>query len=84
MCALKPSAFSVLFYKSSHAHPNLGKEKQVIGYEASEVLDIEPAKYFVQVTKRENEPAMDAKKAGSVAHRSRIGSSRKVLEVTEW
>jgi hypothetical protein len=30
-----------------------GREKQVIGYEASEVLDVEPAKYFVQVTKRE-------------------------------
>jgi transposase len=30
-----------------------GKETIVIGYETSERLDVEPAKYFVQVTKRE-------------------------------
>jgi transposase len=30
-----------------------GKETIVIGYETSEQLDLEPAKYFVQVTKRE-------------------------------
>ena len=30
-----------------------GKETTVIGYETSEQLDIEPAKYFVRVTKRE-------------------------------
>jgi transposase len=30
-----------------------GKEKSVIGYEESEQLDVEPARYFVVVTKRE-------------------------------
>jgi transposase len=30
-----------------------GKETIVIGYETSEQLDVEPAKYFVRVTKRE-------------------------------
>lgn len=30
-----------------------GKEKTVIGYEESEVLDVKPAEYFVQVVKRE-------------------------------
>ena len=32
---------------------NCGAETKVIGYEVSEVLDVEPARYFVQVTKRE-------------------------------
>src|SRR5437667_11946393 len=30
-----------------------GLEKVIIGYEISEQLEVEPAKYFVQVTKRE-------------------------------
>ena len=30
-----------------------GKQTTVIGYETSEQLDVEPAKYFVRVTKRE-------------------------------
>ncbi len=30
-----------------------GREKVVIGYETAEQLDLEPAKYFVRVTKRE-------------------------------
>lgn len=30
-----------------------GNETAVIGYDASEMLDVEPARYFVQVTKRE-------------------------------
>ena len=30
-----------------------GQEKLIIGYEESEQLEVEPAKYFVQVTKRE-------------------------------
>ncbi len=30
-----------------------GAETKAIGYEVSEVLDVEPARYFVQVTKRE-------------------------------
>ena len=32
---------------------NCGAETTVIGYEVSEVLDVEPARYFVEVTKRE-------------------------------
>jgi hypothetical protein len=35
-------------------HPD--KETTVIGCEQSEQLDVEPAQYFVRVTKRENEP----------------------------
>ena len=41
-----------------------GKEKQVIGYEASEVLDVEPAKYFVQVTKREKRACKGCEEGG--------------------
>lgn len=33
--------------------PECGSERPVIGYEVSEELDVEPAKYFVRVTKRE-------------------------------
>jgi len=32
---------------------NCGKETTLIGYESAEQLDVEPAKYFVRVTKRE-------------------------------
>src|SRR5258705_11259777 len=32
---------------------NCSADTLVIGYEASEVLDVKPAEYFVQVTKRE-------------------------------
>ena len=31
-----------------------GRETSVIGYDESEQLDVEPARYFVRVTKREN------------------------------
>ena len=41
-----------------------GREKQVIGYEASEVLDVEPAKYFVQVTKREKRACKGCEEGG--------------------
>jgi hypothetical protein len=40
-----------------------GKEKAVIGYEQSEQLDLEPARYFVLVTKREKRPARIAHRA---------------------
>ncbi len=33
--------------------PNCGKETAVIGYDSSEQLDVEPARYFVRVIKRE-------------------------------
>jgi transposase len=41
-----------------------GQQKQVIGYEASEVLDVEPAKYFVQVTKREKRACKACEEGG--------------------
>jgi transposase len=41
-----------------------GQEKQVIGYETSEVLDVEPAKYFVQVTKREKRACKGCEEGG--------------------
>ena len=41
-----------------------GQEKQVIGYEASEVLEVEPAKYFVQVTKREKRACKGCEEGG--------------------
>ena len=41
-----------------------GQEKQIIGYEASEVLDVEPAKYFVQVTKREKRACKGCEEGG--------------------
>ncbi|MGA8655468.1 MAG: transposase [Chthoniobacterales bacterium] len=36
-----------------------GKQTAVIGYETSEQLDVEPAKYFVRVTKREKRACKD-------------------------
>lgn len=33
--------------------PGCGEQREIIGYEESEQLDVEPAKYFVRVTKRE-------------------------------
>ena len=48
-----------------------GKETAVIGHEESEQLDVEPAKYFVVVTKRE-------KRAACWRRRCRRASSRRV------
>ncbi len=42
-----------------------GQETTLIGYEQSEQLDVEPAKYFVLVTRREKPPAGTMKKAVS-------------------
>ena len=53
-----------------------GKETGVIGYETAEQLDVEPAKYFVRVTKRE-------KSKESSARRCLRGLSRKVWPVIE-
>ncbi len=44
-----------------------GKPTEVIGYETSEQLDVEPAKYFVMVTKREKRACRKCEKAGVVA-----------------
>ena len=47
--------------EQSHC-PCCGEPMEVIGYEQSEQLDVEPAKYFVRVTKREKRVAVVAKK----------------------
>ncbi len=39
--------------RSSACAASCGAETEVIGYEVSEVLDVKPAEYFVEVTKRE-------------------------------
>jgi transposase len=39
--------------ESAAADSQCGKDKELIGYETSEQLDVEPAKHFVLVTKRE-------------------------------
>ena len=41
-----------------------GKETVVIGYDESERLDVEPAKYFVEVTKREKRACLDCEEQG--------------------
>jgi transposase len=44
-----------------------GAEKTVIGYEESEQLDVDPAKYFVLVTKREKRACKSCEELGVVA-----------------
>jgi transposase len=44
-----------------------GKETIVIGYEESSLLDVEPAKYFVQVTKREKRACKSCEERGVVS-----------------
>ena len=39
----------------------------MIGYEVSEVLDVEPARYFVQVTKREKRACKSCPEQGVMA-----------------
>ena len=41
-----------------------GRQKVVIGYESSEQLDVEPAKYFVRVTKREKRACQHCPEGG--------------------
>jgi transposase len=41
-----------------------GKETAVIGYESAEQLDVEPAKYFVRVTKREKRACKSCEEQG--------------------
>jgi transposase len=41
-----------------------GAETKVIGYEVSEVLDVKPAEYFVQVTKREKRACKTCEEQG--------------------
>ena len=44
-----------------------GRETVVIGYEKSEQLDVEPAKYFVRVTKREKRACRDCEERGVIS-----------------
>jgi len=44
-----------------------GRETTVIGYEESEQLDVEPAKYFVVVTKREKRACKSCEERGVLA-----------------
>ena len=43
---------------------NCGADKTVIGYEVSEVLDVKPAEYFVQVLKREKRACKKCEEQG--------------------
>ena len=47
--------------------PQCGNERVVIGHEQSEQLDVEPAKYFVQVTKREKRACRQCEEQGVVS-----------------
>ena len=53
-----------------------GQEKVIIGYEENERLEVEPAKYFVQVTKREKR-ACPCDRDGVVTGASREADHRK-------
>ena len=46
---------------------NCGRDTTVIGYEASEVLNVEPARYFVEVTKREKRACKTCPEQGVMA-----------------
>ena len=46
---------------------NCGGDTRVIGYELSEVLEVEPVRYFVQVTKREKRACKSCPDQGVVA-----------------
>jgi transposase len=43
---------------------NCGAETKVIGYEVSEVVDVKPAEYFVEVTKREKRACRQCEEQG--------------------
>ena len=62
-----------------------GDETAVIGYDESEQLDVEPARYFVRVTKREKR-ACHACQQGTVtmAATGADGLWRRVWRVTRW
>src|SRR5258708_23651936 len=64
-----------------------GKETVVIGYEESSQLDVEPAKYFVLVTKREKRACRSCGDLGVVSEpvppriiEKRLASDRIVIE----
>jgi transposase len=47
--------------------PACGAERKVIGYDQSEQLDVEPARYFVRVTKREKRACKRCEQGGVAA-----------------
>lgn len=47
--------------------PACGEPRKVIGYDLSEQLDVEPARYFVRVTKREKRACPGCEQGGVVA-----------------
>lgn len=49
------------------ACPACGQPMEVIGYDSSEQLDVEPARYFVRVTKREKRACQNCQQGGVVA-----------------
>ena len=59
-----------------------GKDTVVIGYEESYQLDVEPAKYFVLVTKREKRACRSCEELEWSRRRCRHGSSRSAWPVT--
>jgi hypothetical protein len=59
-----------------------GQPTAVIGYDVSEQLDVEPAKYFVLVTKPKSGPARIARRAAWPRPQFRRGSSIKAWSAT--
>ena len=59
-----------------------GQPTAVIGYDVSEQLDVEPAKYFVVVTKREKRACKRCEEGGVAAAQFRHGSSTRVWSAT--
>jgi len=57
----------------SSARAGLRQATEIIGYDQSEQLDVEPAKYFVLVTKREKRACKCARKAAWLRRRRRRG-----------
>ena len=62
--------------------PACGQPTAVIGYDVSEQLDVEPAKYFVVVTKREKRACKRCEEGGVAAAQFRHGSSTRVWSAT--
>ena len=52
--------------------PQCGDERVVIGHEQSEQLDVEPAQYFVQVTKREKRACRHCEEQGVVTAATQV------------
>lgn len=61
-----------------------GQPTAVIGYDVSEQLDVEPAKYCVVVTKREKRACKHCEEGGVAAAPAPAGSSKRVWSATGW